>query len=134
MAAGLLKHLLPADRKESYTVSSAGTHAAPGLPASDAAVAVMKEEGIDIADHRSHQVSKTLVEKADLILALSESHADFIRRHFPDAAGKTYLLSEYAEKTKLAQDVQDPAGGTLEEYRETRGQIKQYIEKIAKKM
>jgi len=134
MAAGLLGHLLPSDRKSAYTVSSAGTHAAQGSPASDQAVAAMKAIGIDIAGHRSRQVNKNLVEKADLILALSESHADFLKDHFPDASGKIFLLSEYAEKSKAKQDVPDPAGGNLEEYQETRDQIKRYIDKIVRKM
>lgn len=134
MAAGLLKHLLEDRNKQSYVITSAGTHTLPGMPASAHAIQVMQEQGIDISTHKSAVLDGNISEKADLILALTNGHADFIRDHFPASTGKTFVLSEYARKTGNPTDIADPAGGDLEDYRKTRDQIQEYLKLIVNKM
>jgi len=134
MAAGLLTHLIPEGKRAQFSVASAGTMAARGLPASAGAIQVMQELGVDITDHRSQPLSAAAVEKADLVLAMSDEHSDFVRESFPEASAKTFLLSEYAEKSAGPVNVPDPMGRPPEAYREARDQIRQYIARIVEKM
>ncbi len=130
MAEGLFKNLLPQDKKENFRVSSAGIVAAPGIPASDMAIAAMRELGIDISRHRSEVTGQGIVEKSDLILAMTENHSQFLKRQFPDAANRAFTLAEYADKNAKSTDITDPVGGNLGEYRQTRDQIKRFVEQI----
>jgi protein-tyrosine phosphatase len=134
MAAGLLTHLLPDEKKAKYKAVSAGTLALRGQPASGPTVQVMQELGINISEHRSQPLSAALTEKADLVLALSGEHAEIIRESFPEAARKTFLLSEYADKTAGPVDIPDPMGRPIETYRLVRDRIREYVSKILKKM
>jgi len=134
MAEALMRQSVPAGRKERFDISSAGTSAAPGDPASPGAAEVMAELGIDLSGHRARPLSAALVEKADLILALSDPQKAFIREKHPSASGKTYLLSEYADKAGKHESIADPLGGDPEVYRQARDLIHKYVLMIAEKI
>jgi len=134
MAEALLKAALPKEHLARYEIHSAGTHTANGLPASDHTLTVMNELGIDLGSHRSQPATEVMIEKADLILALSTTHLEHIQDRFPESAGRTYLLTEYADKSARGQSIADPVGGTLDFYRATRDEIKRRVEQIARKM
>jgi protein-tyrosine-phosphatase len=55
-----------------------------------------------------------MVKRADLVLAMTQNHAEALRLEFPDQADKIYLLSQM--KDSRHYDVDDPYGGTLMEY------------------
>ncbi len=126
MAAGLLRRRLAeeglADR---YQVDSAGVWAVEGRPASENAVAVMAERGIDIRDHIARTITAYDVHEADLILVMSREHKRAILQAWPQYEWKVYLLSEMVGKQK---DVRDPYGGPLEEYRRCADTLEDYIE------
>ncbi|NPV69738.1 MAG: low molecular weight protein arginine phosphatase [Firmicutes bacterium] len=77
-------------------VKSAGTGAHDGGPASDNAIAVMRELGIDLRGHRSRRLTQDLVDWADLILTMTASHKMYVTRTFRRADAKTFTLGEYA--------------------------------------
>jgi protein-tyrosine-phosphatase len=63
------------NRQESQPIAkSAGLRALDGSPASPAAVMVMTEMGLNISNHRSRRLNTELVEWADVILTMQESH------------------------------------------------------------
>ena len=97
---------------------SAGLAAAPGLPASENAVAVLAELGEDLSTHRSKPVTPALLEEADRIVCMSRSHQDFLR-----AAGYTASV--------LGDGIPDPYGGSLEEYRLCRDRIREAMPGVA---
>lgn len=99
-------------------VRSAGVSAADGNPASEHAVTVLAEQGIDLSAHRSTRLSPELVEWADLILAMSASHA-FALAELGGGA-KTALVTDFLEGDEIGQNVEDPYGGAVEDYRRTR--------------
>lgn len=134
MAEMLLKKYLPSKKKGAYEISSAGTGAMDGLPASWSALAVMKENGIDLTAHKSRALNENMAQKADLILALSDTHKEYVSRMFPDAAKKTFLLSEYADKNSPPHNITDPIGSDLAMYRQARDEIERYVKMIAEKM
>jgi protein-tyrosine-phosphatase len=125
MAAGLLRWRLAEEGLDSsHPVMSAGVWAADGQPASQNAIAVMAERGIDITDHIAHTITANDVAEAELILVMGQEHAQMIRNTWPQYAWKIYRLSEMAGKR---QDIQDPYGGSIEEYRACADTISDYI-------
>ncbi|MEO5588231.1 MAG: low molecular weight protein arginine phosphatase [Gemmatimonadaceae bacterium] len=96
--------------------SSAGTHAHPGSPASDGALLVGIEEGLDLSTHRARQLTPEILDASDLILVMAHSHLAKVLEMRPDA--NAHLLAGFATSGPGAS-VQDPFGGDLELYRET---------------
>ena len=133
MAAALLQNALPPDKKGKYSISSAGTNADSGAPATKPSVEVMRELNIDIKRHKSRLLTKELTERADLILALAENHVESIKGSFPNAAGKVYLLSDYSGRNR-GSSISDPYGGDADTYRTTRNEIAAHTSLIASKM
>lgn len=79
-------------------VISAGIEAFPGEPAAAAAVAVLKEEGIDLSGHRARLLDRELVQDADVILTMTRRHKEKILHQVPEARGKVFVLKELAEE------------------------------------
>ncbi len=114
MAAGLLKHrLADSELDEEYAVRSAGTWAVTGQPAAAYARKTMADRGIDIAEHRARDVDAEIVAEANLVLVMTEAHREALLAEFPEARGKTYLMSEMIGKT---YDIADPYGSSPAHY------------------
>jgi protein-tyrosine-phosphatase len=126
MAEGLLRQKLAQQGLDSrYEVASAGTWGVDGRPASEHAVTVMAERGVDIARHRARTVTGGDVAEADLILVMSSEHQHLLENTWPQYKWKVYRLSEMAGKRR---DIADPYGGPIEEYRTAADIIAEYID------
>ncbi|KKO55063.1 low molecular weight protein arginine phosphatase [Paenibacillus sp. DMB20] len=95
MAEGMLRKLA-SGRGLPLEVRSAGVAAVEGMPISRHAGAVLRDQQIG-GDFSSKPLSPELVEWADLILTLTQSHKQYAIRQFPHAAEKTHTLKEFAE-------------------------------------
>lgn len=89
-------------------VSSAGTGGGAG-GASAAASAVMARRGITLSGHASRALTRDMVEQADHIFVMTESHRSAVAALAPSASDRVQLLVE-------GEDVPDPVGGSEEEY------------------
>lgn len=96
-------------------VSSAGIAAPVGNPATQFAIAVGKEMGVDLTTHRARQLDKKMIEAADLILVMEQGQRRFILEQMPEAAAKVWLLAGYPEKE---EEIPDPIGRSIEFYRQ----------------
>lgn len=114
MAAALAQQLLGSTAR----VESAGTAADSGSAATPDAVEVMKERGLKIESHRSRSVHAVNLGRYDLIVALTPSIAEFLRRH---AGGRSRIEM---------MDVPDPLGRGLTAYRDTAEAIEGEIRRI----
>ena len=85
------------------TVESAGLGALVGHPASDYAVELMHERGIDITSHRARQLDPELVSAADLILVMELGHKKAIDEMDQAARGKVHRLGEWQD-----MEISDP--------------------------
>lgn len=74
MAEGIFRDWLKNKGISDIIVSSAGTGAFPGDSADENAAAVCLVNGTDISYHRSRRISSYLLEEADIIYCLNESH------------------------------------------------------------
>jgi protein-tyrosine phosphatase len=117
MAAALLRHMIadslgtsPANLEDrGIRVDSAGTFAGSGGQASAEAVQVMKRRGIDLSDHRSQPLTAELIEQADLIYTMTESHRRAVLERVPSAEARCRLLAPDG-------DIRDPIGQSVEVY------------------
>lgn len=126
MAVGLLRQRLSQEELASrFEVLSAGVWAVDNHPASDKAIAVMAERGIDITDHVAHTITYDDMVESELILVMSREHADVIRNTWPQYAWKVHRLSEMAGKRK---DILDPYGSSITEYRACADTLSAYID------
>ena len=92
MAEALLRaHLERSDAQ--VRVRSAGTMAWDS-PATEDAVAVMGEIGLDISTHRSTPLDVRIIEESDLILGMTRDHIGRIVRLVPEAEDRAFLIGE----------------------------------------
>lgn len=133
-------------------VATAGTHVVEHQPASVRTRAALATVGVDLAHHRSRQLSDDHLEEAVLVVAMAGEHVRFVRRRHPDAAARTATiawlaehlppgpaaLSERVAALHLEQldpdeqgDVADPAGGTDEDYERCARQLDALVGRLA---
>jgi protein-tyrosine phosphatase len=159
MAAAILERRL-AERGVEASVASAGTRPW-NAGATDHAVTVMHEMGLDVSAHENCQVTVEMVERADLVLGMTRQHVNFLTSRRPDAADRTFLVgelarlgeqigpraesesaSEWAERASAARpplhplgravdEIDDPVGLPIEVYRDTAAALDQRLTEIA---
>lgn len=109
MAEGLMKDYLVKQRKKSrFEVSSAGLEAADGDPMTQNAAAALENLGVRNFTHKSVAATRKMLERADLIVCMTQSHKANLRAHGFDSV-------TVAELTGGA-DVADPYGRGLDVY------------------
>lgn len=117
---------------QEFEVRSAGVAAYAGQPASAHAQAVLAERGIEHA-HESSQLNEELIGWADLILTMTNNHKHAILSFFPAAADKVHTLQEFAGVEGL-QDIADPFGGALEDYRRCAEEIEESLDRLLERL
>lgn len=122
MAAALFTKLLADRRKTGYTVKSCGLAAFGGDTATEHAIEVMKENGINLGNHRATSANMLLLDSAELIVCMTEAH-------------KHTLIKAGISPDKISvMNIPDPFGGTLDDYRECAEKIKTELVKIYEKL
>ncbi len=130
MAEGILRKLIAESGHKDVEVLSAGIGTLDGYPATLTAVQTAANHGIDISEHHSQRLTGKLFKDADLVFALSDNHYEFMR-NFPDADEKLYMVKGFPEKelADLEHSVDDPLGGTSEEYQRIFEEIEREIKR-----
>ena len=121
MAEALLRNGLGPD--SAITVSSAGIGALVGFPAAEHAMELMRENGLDISDHRARQLDRDLIAAADLVLVMESGHKRAIDAIDSTARGKVQRLCEWRD-----QDIDDPYQQSREAFDEALTLIRQGVE------
>lgn len=136
MAEWLFKDMIKnIDMLKDVKVRSAGVFALPGQSASQQAIIAMHKQGIDLNKHSSSQLTKELVDDADLILTMTMNHKYALLNMVPDASDKTYTLKEYAYGGHNSSlDIVDPYGMSVERYEQCLDEIKKAFEKVIEKL
>ena len=116
IARGIIAEKYPG---KGITVSSAGLSAFNGEPASQHAIDVCREKGIDLTGHRSRRLNPEIAEKTDIFAVMTQQHRYFLLRlGIPD------------HKIRVLGDIPDPFGGSEEDYRQCRDRIYSETEKL----
>ena len=108
-------------------VSSAGTSAWDGAPASDGALLVGLERRLDLGSHRSRQITKEIIDDVDLVFTMGPHHLE--RVEALGGAGKSYLLTAYPSRAP-GRNISDPIGGELDVYRATADELEEEIRRV----
>ena len=124
MAEALLKHKLPKDGE--YRVQSAGLYAFPGADASQGAQHAMAQLWLSLAEHSAQKATPLLLREADLVLCMTQAHAEMAKEKAPEAT--IYMLGEYVG---VPGDVADPFGGDEKAYQRCAAQLEQLISRLA---
>lgn len=125
LAEALLKREAGARGLDDLTVSSAGTGAWDGAPASEGAYLVALEHGLDLSAHRARLLTRDVLRDADLVLTMSRHHRTRVQEIEPGA--RAFVLGEYAGRTGPEAEVSDPFGGDLELYRSTYAELEELV-------
>jgi len=126
MAEGFLNRMLDEnDKTDEVKVISAGLHAFGGSPTGEA-IEVMRAEGIDISGYRSKQLTRELIEEADLILTMKKEYKDQIISRHPEFKHKVFTLKEFAGETEDL-DIHDPYSEGMKAYEACAKEIKQIL-------
>jgi len=139
MAAGMLAAKLQAAARAgaaeaaSIAIGSAGTDAAPGMPATPEAVAACRALGIEIGSHRSRRLDREAVAGADLLLAMEPHHVARARALAPAARTRIATLAAYAGRG-TDEGIADPIGGGAARYRQTRDAIADLLERVVARL
>ncbi len=108
-----------------YLVQSAGVMAGYGDAASEGAVDVAREFGVDLSTHRSRPVNPEMLADAKSVIAMTQSHLTLLMMQYPDAGPVPTLLSDEI-------DIPDPIGGSIEDYRECARVIVAQLDRLSK--
>ena len=131
MAAGYLKKLL--ENRDDVTVFSAGTASFEDMGASQEAIEVMRQMGVDISQHQARKLTREMIEQATLILTMTKFHRMQVIELSPEARGKVYLLKEFDPREgESFLDIPDPMGHPIEDYFICFEKMKAAIEYVAK--
>jgi protein-tyrosine phosphatase len=103
MAAAIARAAAPG-----LEVASAGTFALTGSPATWEASRVAEEHGLSLAGHRAQQLTTSLVAGAELVVAMTNAHAERARQ----LGGRNVVLLGTGP-------VPDPWGCEIDVYRDT---------------
>ncbi len=130
LAAAMLAAQLANDpRFGNVDVTSAGTSAWEGSPASEGSYLVALELGLDLSGHRARLLTGELVATADRILTMTKAHADRVAAL--GGGDKVVTIVEYAGGDPEASDIPDPFGAEVSAYRETASALQQLLGAVA---
>ncbi len=129
LAEVLLRRELEQRGVEGVVVSSAGTGAWEGAPASEGAYLVALEHGLDLSEHRAQLLTREVVRDYDLILTMARHHR--ARVHELGGEGRVHVVGEYVGRKGPEAEVADPFGSDLEVYRDTYVELEQLIDEAA---
>lgn len=132
LAEALLVRALKERGIDGVGVTSAGTGAWDGAPASEGAYLVGLERGLDLSGHRARLLTRELVEQAHLILTMARHHR--ARVDELGGEGRVFVLGEYAGRDGDHVEVSDPFGGDLDVYRDTCAELEALVAATAERL
>jgi protein-tyrosine-phosphatase len=132
LAEALLRRTLEQRGVDGLSVTSAGTGAWDGAPASEGAYLVGLERGLDLSGHRARLLTRELVEDADLILTMARHHR--ARVDELGGEGRVFVLGEYGGREGDEAEVSDPFGGDLDVYRDTCAELEALVTAVVERL
>ena len=132
LAEALMRSELARHGADGTAVSSAGTGAWDGAPASEGALLVGLEHDVDLSSHRARLLNRDLVSEADIIFTMSRHQRARVEEL--GGAGKVHVLGEYAGSSGPAAEVADPWGADLAVYRATFSQLEGFVRIAAQRL
>jgi protein-tyrosine phosphatase len=117
-----------AHRSPHIDVASAGIAALEGAEIPHLTEEVLNREGISASLHLIKQVSKDMMEWADIVFTMEHYQKERLIELYPEEREKVHLLGEYAG---YGYEIPDPYGSSIEAYETCFSKIKECVDKIA---
>ncbi len=112
-----LAQVIAQNLRPNLAITSAGIFAQNGDTATENAIIVAKEIGLDLSSHRAKQLTEDF---ADYYIPMTDSHKDLLQAMGIDS---TKILA-------FKEQIPDPFGGDADTYRATRDALKEQIETL----
>ncbi|TFB51756.1 low molecular weight phosphatase family protein [Cryobacterium tagatosivorans] len=103
LAEQLLRARLGGWLPSEFSVSSAGTRVAYNHPACREAGRLLERLGLDQAGHQPRQLTRELIDDAQLVLTAERDHRAAVARLAPEARWRTFTLREAAALAEAAR-------------------------------
>ena len=131
MAEAILKKKLKEINRHDVDVSSAGITMFSGTGPTENTIGALMKEGADVSGYRARKLTREMVDKSDIILAMDKMHEERILTLAPEAKNRVFLLKEFAKIKNSGLNIEDPIGKPMEAYEDTLQVIKESVERIA---
>jgi tRNA threonylcarbamoyl adenosine modification protein (Sua5/YciO/YrdC/YwlC family) len=131
MAQWLLAKKLKELGRSDVDVLSAGIMMG-GLSATEATRKLLAQEGIDVSAHRSQRITRDLIRKSDIILAMERRHEEGVLEIAPQAKNRVFLLKEFAKIKDNDLNIADPISKSEDFYARIFGLIKDAVDTVVK--
>lgn len=127
IAEAILKDILQkkGSKYEHIHVESAGLCAIDNDVATNQAICVMKEQGIDLSNHKSQRLDVDKIEEADLILTMTQHHKEALLKMSLKAKGKVFTLKEFALENVKHDEILDEINKIYTKINNTRKKLMQ---------
>ncbi len=132
MAEAIARRIAPELGLADLEIGSAGTAAWEGAPASDGALLVSLEHELDLSAHQARLLTRELLDRMDLVLAMGPHHLERIEAL--GGRGKTHLLTSFGSRGTTDRPIGDPFGGELSLYRETFDELEREIRRAFERL
>jgi protein-tyrosine-phosphatase len=102
-----------AEKKLEIRVLSAGLNAK--LPPPKETLAIINREHMNLQNHIPTQLTREMLNEADLVLTMEQVHKKAILLYYPQIKNKIFTLKEFAGEIRDL-DIEDPYGKDFEAY------------------
>lgn len=117
----------------SLEVGSAGVYSQGGRPAYPYAKMAARKFGVSLKNHRSRVLTGSLVRSSGVILCMGTEEFKVVRKKFPDARNKTFLLGRlYGGGRRIS--IADPWGKGVEVYEDVFRVIKECVDSLCTRL
>jgi protein-tyrosine-phosphatase len=108
MAERILKKKLRDKKRTDVVVSSAGLYDMGGAPGDPPAADLLARSGFDGSGHHSRLLTEAMIDEADKVVVMEESHRKALRELYPGKGGKVSLLKSYSPASQGSDvDIKD---------------------------
>ncbi len=132
LAQAVLEKELEENKNTNILVASAGTAALENMPPSQNTIRILKEAGIKTDGYKAKRLTPEILKQADLVLTMETTHMYYILEHNPKLKHKTFGFLKFA--FGLEDEIQDPIGKDIDEYRKVFSLIKEAMNEVIKKI
>jgi protein-tyrosine phosphatase len=112
------------------TISSAGLVGLEGQDMETTARTVAEQNGLKCGEHIARKLTSEMCRDSDLIMVMESGQKDRLSQKFPEASGKTFLLTHWNGKN----DIPDPYRRGREAFERIYPMMKEATEAWAEKL
>lgn len=133
MAAEYLRSRAAREGLSHVVVDSAGLLGIEGAPAAPHAVALLRDEGLDLTSHRSRGITSADLRTSDVVVAMTLAQLDVLARRFPQGHERRWLLRAFEGGPVPrggAPELDDPVTGPMAAFRGAFGIIRSCVDHL----